>query len=408
MLTHFYRATLACLLAAALPACSDDDSAGAGPGSAASSGASSGTGGGGTGGGSSGSGGDAAGGGGAGGSAPAGVPFVYVGVDTDKILIHSLDRATGALTLLDSVDAGSHPTFLAVDPMRRFLYAVNESSSEVASFAIDPSTGGLTFLNRVASGGQGPAHISVDGTGKFVLAANYGGGNVSVFGVQGDGSLGDALATYATGENAHWAATDPSNQYAFVPNKGSDLVSQLIFDELTGALTPNAVPGVATANGAGPRHLAFHPAGGFVYVINEIDDTMGAYTFDADLGTLTPIQTLSTLPGGVDGGGNSCADVHTSPDGAFLYGSNRGHDSLVIYAVDPASGMMSLVGHQSTGGSTPRNFTVDPSGELVLVANLGSNNVVSFRVDKGSGKLTELLTTPVEGAPSYVGIVLLP
>lgn len=409
MITRFLPLTLVCLAAASLPACSDDDSnmtasgttSAAGPGSSGSGGSGAGT----TG---SGGGGGAGGNGGAGGSAPVGVPFVYVGVDTDEILIYRLDRETGALTFLDRTDAGPGPSFLAVDPTRRFLYAVNEGSSEIASFAIDPATGGLTFLNRVPSGGQGPAHVSVDGTGGYVLAANYGGGSVSVFAVQGDGSLGDALDTYPTGQNAHFVHTDPGNRFAFVPNKGSDTVSQLVFDEATGALSPNPVPSVATADGAGPRHLAFHPAGGFAYVINEIDDTMTAYEFDADLGTLSPLLTLPTLPPGADGPSNSCADVHPTPDGAFLYGSNRGHDSLVIYALDPVTGMHSLVGHQSTGGSTPRNFTVDPTGELVLVANLGSDNVVSFRVNPATGMLTELITTDLDGSPSFVGIVLLP
>jgi 6-phosphogluconolactonase len=342
---------------------------------------------------------------GGGGTAAAGVPFVYVGGEDNRIRVFLLDRETGALEPRSTVEAGSNPSFLATDAGHRFLYAVNENSGQVASFAIDAATGELTFLNRVSSQGDGPAYVSVDRTGRWVLVANYGGGTAAVLPVLPNGSLGEAVDVESPGVNPHLIRTDASNRFAFVPNKGSDTVSQFLFDEATGRLEPSSPPRVDTAAGAGPRHLDFHPTAPYAFVINELGDTVVTYAFDAASGTLSPRQTVPTLPDSFDASQNFCADLHVSVDGRFLYGSNRGHDSLVIYSIDAATGTLTLVGHQSTGGQWPRNFGLDPAGGLLLAANQRSGTVVTFRIDAATGKLTQLITTQVGANPAWVGVI---
>lgn len=339
------------------------------------------------------------------GGGPAGRPFAYVGASDDKIHVFRVDPATGALTPASEIDAGSGPSFLAFSPDHHSLYAVNEGSDELAAFAIDASTGALTFLNRVSSNGAGPAHVAVDATGGVVFGVNYGGGNLTMLGVSPSGALGAPIVTMSTGKNAHELALDPSNHFAFVPNLGVDDVSQLLFDAPGKTLVANATPTVATAAGAGPRHMAFHPSAAFAYVIGETNDTMTAMAFDAALGRLSPIQTLSTLPMGVNGDTNTCAEVAFGKSGRFLYGSNRGHDSIVIFDVNETTGLMTLVGHQLTGGSAPRHFSIDPSGSFLYVGNQQSKEIVSFRIDPTTGKLTELFTTPLAGGPGFVGVI---
>jgi 6-phosphogluconolactonase len=260
----------------------------------------------------------------------------------------------------------------------------------------------------VSSEGNGPAHVAVDGTGRYVLAANYGEGNVTLLAVSPDGSLGAPVATLATGPNAHQVALDPSNGSVFVPNLGNDTVSQLRLDAAAGTLTFNAVPEVELPAGSGPRHLAFHPSAPFAYVIGELGDTMTAMSFDLATGQLAPLQTLSTLPPGVDGADSFCAEVAFEPSGRFLYGSNRGHDTLVQFEVDAATGLLTQVAHESTGGSWPRHFSIAPAGDLLIVANQRSDTLVSFRVDPSTGALSALHTTTLSASPAFVGVVDLP
>jgi 6-phosphogluconolactonase len=251
--------------------------------------------------------------------------------------------------------------------------------------------------------------VTVDQTGKFVLVANYNGGNIAVLPLAADGALSNAVdgADHGAGAQSHQVVLDPSNRFLLVPNKGRSDVSQYRFDPASGEITPNEPAALALAQGAGSRHVAFHPSGAFAYVINELDDTVTALAFDAQRGTLSQLQTLSTLPDGVDGTSNSGAEIQVSGSGRFVYGSNRGHDSIVIYAVDAATGRLSVLGHQPTGGSTPRSFQLEPSGRLLLVANQGSDEVVTFRVDAQTGLLTELLPTTVP-SPAFVGVIYLP
>jgi 6-phosphogluconolactonase len=343
--------------------------------------------------------------------------FAYVGGYNNQISVFSMDEATGALTPRGApADANPSPSFIAFAPDGKYLFSVNEADNlngtnagAVSAFRIDAATGGLTFINRVSSQGNGPAHVAVDHSGKFVFVANYNGGTIAVLPVADDGTLGDAVATDAHGANAqaHEAVIDATNQFLFTPNKGLSNISQYRFDATSGQLTPNTPPAVALAAGAGTRHLAFHPTEPFAYAINEVDDTMVTLAFNIAQGTLTPIQTLSTLPQGVDGGNNACAEVQVAPSGNFVYGTNRGNDTIVIYAVSSQTGMLSLVGHQATGGANPRSFHVDVNGKLLLVANQNTNQVVTFAVDTATGLLTQRSSVNVQ-APTFVGVLYLP
>lgn len=355
--------------------------------------------------------------GGSGGSAPSGRAFAYVGSYENAIYVYALDLDTGVLTPQGGrVDAPPSPSFLAFAPDARHLYAVNEAddvggtgAGAVSAFDIDGTSGALRFINRVSSGGKGPAHVLVDASGRFVLVANYNGGNFSVLSVDAQGGLGARVAGAEQGESAqtHEVVLDPTNRFLFVPNKGRSDVAQYRFDAPTGSVTPSTPAELDLAGGAGTRHLAFHPTLPVAYIVNELDDTVVTASFAASSGTLTATQTLSTLPAGANGGQNSCAEIQVAPSGRFVYGSNRGHDSIVIYSVDATTGRLALVGHQDTGGDTPRSFHVEASGRLMLVANQGSDEVVSFRVDADSGRLERLERVSVP-SPAFVGVLYLP
>jgi 6-phosphogluconolactonase len=321
----------------------------------------------------------------------------------------SLDAKTGALTLQGDIAAfGTSPSFLAVSPDATHLYAVDENTpGRVGAYAIDEANGSLTFQNAVSSGGDGPPFVSLDATGKFVLVANYTSGSVSVLPVQADGSLGAAVTTLSVGAESHMILTDPTNHFAFVPCKGADYVAQFLFDAATGQLTPNAVPQVATATGAGPRHLAFHPNGRFAYLINETNSTMSLYGFDSTHGTLTEIQTVSTIPSSFTGP-NTAAEVHVHPSGAWLFGSNRGDDSIVVYSLDATTGEMKLVGFTPSGGMSPRDFALDPTGTFLYAANQDAGNVVPFRFDPDAGTLAAVGSAVTVPAASFVGLAVLP
>jgi 6-phosphogluconolactonase len=395
-----------------LGGCSDDEPAGPGASGAGASGTgASGSGGAGaSGSGASGGSGGAtvgSGGSGSGGVPDLGAPFVYVGQGNGEIAVFELDDESGALSPLSSVSAGDYPSFLAIAPNDRFVYAALEGSDAVAALSVDAETAALTLLGSKSSEGSGPAHVSVDASSKWVFVANYGSGTVAVLPILADGSLGDAVDTESPGQNSHLIRSDPSNAFVFVPNKGSDTISQYLFDSATGQLEENDPPSVQTADGAGPRHLDFHPSLPIVYGINESDDTLSVYDLAAG-GTLTEKQVLSTLPDGVGGGGNSCADVHVSIDGKFVYGSNRGDDSIVVFAVAADSGMLTLVEHEPTGGETPRNFGLHPAGGALLVANQGTNTVVSMTIDTATGELAPVASTDTDAQPFWVGVITLP
>jgi 6-phosphogluconolactonase len=335
--------------------------------------------------------------------------FAYVGTYTRKgaegIYIYAFDPTSGALAPASVATGIENPTFLATDPQQRYLYAVSEVNSideqpggAVFAYSIDSQTGELDFLNRERTGGAGTCHVCVDRTGQAVLAANYGSGSASVLPIQSDGRLGEATDLVQhhgssvnprrqQGPHAHSVTLSPDNRFAFVADLGIDKLMIYQLDLERGKLTPNDEPWAPAEAGAGPRHFAFHPNGDYAYVINELDSTLSAFAYDKARGTLKALQNVSTLPDEFEGQ-NTCADVHITPSGEFIYGSNRGHDSIAIFRIDGATGKLSYVGHEPTQGKTPRNFGIDPTATFLLAANQDSDTIVSFRLDRQSGKLT--------------------
>ena len=339
--------------------------------------------------------------------APPATAFVYVSGYAPTIARYTLDGSTGALTARGATPATGSPSFLAVDPARRHLYAVDEANSKVESFAIDPQSGALTHLGSdAASGGSGPAHLSVDGSGKWVLVANYTSGDLAVLPIGADGSAGAPTTTLHAGGNAHQLLTDASNHFAFAPCLMSNYVAQYAFDAAGGGLAPATPPTVPAASaGAGPRHLALHPNARYAYLIEESDSMMTAYSLDG-AGHLAYLQRLSTRAAGASGA-NTGAEVQVHPSGKFLYGSNRGDDDIAVFALG-SDGKMTAIAHTKTGGQTPRHFSLDPAGRFLLVANQGSGDVHVFAVDASTGTLSAVGAPITATAPSFVGVVALP
>jgi 6-phosphogluconolactonase len=335
---------------------------------------------------------------------PAKTLWVYFGTYGKGIYRAELDTASGKLTSRGLAGETANPSFLAIHPSQKFLFAVGEIGNfkgkpggVVNAFAIEPKTGKLTLLNQQSSKGSGPCHVSVDKTGKNVLVANYGGGSVAVLPIGDDGKLAEASAFVqhtGTGPNkarqegphAHSINLDPGNRFAVAADLGLDKVMIYRFDPAKGSLTPNDPAFGAAPPGAGPRHFSFHPSGKYGYVCDEMTSQVTAFSYDADKGVLKEIQTISTLPEPVKG--NSTAEVVVHPSGKFVYCSNRGHNSIAIFSIDADTGKLTRIGNESTQGKIPRNFALDPSGSLLLAANQDSNNVVVFKVDPATGKLT--------------------
>jgi 6-phosphogluconolactonase len=340
--------------------------------------------------------------------------YVYVGGYRPEISIFKLDLHSGSLQHLTDVPAGTAPSFLAFDPALTHLYALDEvDSGRVRAFAIDGATGGLRSLNEVSSAGVGPAHLSVDRSGHFVLVANYAdkkSGTIAVLPIDADGKLGDAVDTkdFGPATMPHMIVADPSNHYVYVPCKGGPYVAEFSFDGTTGRLSALDPEKIALPPGAGPRHLAFHPGKDVAYLINEQAMTVVVYALDHGSGKLTEQQTIGTLPAGASATdkGLSTAEIEVHPSGKFLYGSNRGHNSIVIYRIDDA-GRLSLVGHESRTIAKPRHFQIDPTGTLLLVANQDGGTISVFRIDLTTGRL-ELLgaPTPAGKQPSFVGTII--
>jgi 6-phosphogluconolactonase len=336
----------------------------------------------------------------------------YTGGASKGIYSYHFDDSAGRLTAMGLAAETPNPSFLAVSPNRRFLYAANEESAgRVSAFSIDG--GKLKLLNTVPSRGAGPCHVALDQTGKWLFAANYNSGSVAAFPVHDDGSLGEAAAFVQhsgssvnaqrqAGPHAHSVNLSPDNRFVLAADLGLDEI-------LTYRI--NAAKGLASSKplltkvqpGSGPRHLAFSPDGRFAYAINEILATVTVFQYDAAAGGLREAQTISTLPAGFTGA-NSAAEIAVHPSGKFVYASNRGHDSIAVFHIDAAKGTLTPAGYVPTGGKTPRNFTIDLSGKFLLAANQDSGNIVVFRIDQGTGGLTP---AGVEAKlPSPVSIVL--
>ena len=347
----------------------------------------------------------------------------YTGPKSKGIYRYELDTATGKLGGGEVAAESTSPSFLAIDPKRRFLFSVNEvsdfrgrKSGAVSSFALDPKTGKLTSINQQSTVGDGPCHIVADRTGTHVLLANYGGGSVAVLPYDGDGKLAAAscfVQHKGSGPNnrrqeaphAHSINLDAAGRFAAAADLGLDKVYVYKYDPEKGVLTPNDPPFTTTAPGAGPRHFAFHPSAPFAYVCGEMDSTVTAFRYDAEKGTLTKLQTLSTLP---EGGkpGNSTAEVQVHPSGKFVYVSNRGHDSIAGFTVDAKTGELTPAGRQGDGIKVPRNFGIDPSGKWMLVASQDGDNIAVFAIDPETGALKPTGTKVNVGTPVCVKFVL--
>jgi 6-phosphogluconolactonase len=335
--------------------------------------------------------------------------LLYVGTYTEGnraegIHLVRMNPRSGQLRLVRSFDGGANPSFLAVHPNGRVLYAVNEieqhngrPSGAVSAFAIARDSGALTRLTQQPSEGASPCYVSVDRSGRAVLVANYAGGSVALLPVQSDGALAKAAhvvqhvgsgprAERQAAAHAHFIAADPSNRFALAADLGIDRVLVYRLDLDSGALLHVEQADAVMRGGAGPRHLAFHPTLPLVFVANELDSTVTALSFDRERGTLSPLHTHSTLLGGWTGA-NYPADIHVSPSGRTLYVSNRGHNSIAVFSVADSTGALALEQVISTDGDWPRNFSLDPTGQWLLVANQRSGSVVVFARDSDSGKL---------------------
>ena len=356
--------------------------------------------------------------------------FVYVGTYTqtesfargkaEGIYVYRMDPLTGALIYVSKIVGVFNPSYLVIAPERRRLYAVNEHYGDVrpdgavSAFAIDPVTKELTFLNQQSTHGLAPCYVSINRTGHYLLVANYMSGNVAVLPIEADGRLAEAsdLVQHAgsgplhgqEGPHAHCVVPDPASDYVVAADKGADKLFIYRLDTNKGRLLPADPPSVQAEPGAGPRHFVFHPHGRMAYAINELGCTITAYAYDRQCGALQAVQSVPTLPAGSEGR-NWTADIHVAPSGQFVYGSNRGHDSIVIYRVDEQTGKLSYVGHEPTQGRTPRNFVIDPSGRFLLAANQNTDTIVTFRIDAQSGKL--LATGHVTEAPTPVCLKML-
>jgi 6-phosphogluconolactonase len=340
--------------------------------------------------------------------------FVYVGGYRPQISIFKMDLKTGKLQHLRDVAAGTAPSFLAFDPSLAHLYALDEvDSGRVRAFAIDHASGNLTFLNDVSSAGVGPAHLSVDRGGRFVLVANYAdkkSGTVAILSIEEGGRIGAAVDTkdFGPGSMPHMIVADPSNRYVYVPCKGGPFVAEFSFDSTSGRLMPLDPDKVSSPPRSGPRHIAFHPTKDLAYVMNEQAMEVIAYAVDRSSGQLKELQAISTLPAGTSATtpGLSTAEIEVHPSGKLLYGSNRGQDSLVIYRIGD-DGRLTLAGHETRGLSKPRHFQIDPTGTLLLVANQDAGTITVFSINQSTGALTPMgAPTPAGTQPSFVGTVI--
>ena len=335
--------------------------------------------------------------------------MVYIGTYTagksKGIYVSKFDRANGSLSLPELAVEAKNPSFLCLHPNGKFLYSVGEvdsfdgkKSGVVSAYQIEPG-GKLTLLNQQASEGTGPCHLDLDKTDRCLLVANYGSGSIAALPMGKDGKLGEARTkiqhsgssvnrSRQEGPHAHFITTDAKNRFALTCDLGLDKVLVYQLDPEKASLTPNEPPSFTIKAGEGPRHLVFHPHGKWLYVINEMGSSISAFEYDSRFASVKDVQMVSTLPADFKGH-STCAEVQMHPSGKFLYGSNRGHDSIAMFAIDEKSGKLASLGQQSTGGRTPRHFVIDPKGKWLLAENQDSDNVVVFGIDEKTGKLKE-------------------
>ena len=346
--------------------------------------------------------------------------YTQDGSTSKGIYAYRYDAASHEITDLGVAAETTNPSFVALSPNGKYLYAVNElqnykgpNSGGVSAFSVDSATGKLTFLNEVPSRGADPCYITVDKTGKWVLVANYTGGSVAVFPVLADGKIGEAKTFVQhtghgadpkrqEGPHAHSIDLSPDNRFAYVDDLGLDELLVYKFDAAKGTLTPNDPPYVKLDPASGPRHFALAPSGKFAYVVSEMKGTVTVFSIDSRTGTPHALQTVSTLPEGFKGDIED-AEIAVHPSGKFLYASNRGDgNSIAVFAIDSAKGTLTPVEYASTQGKTPRSFEIDPTGMLLFAENQASNNIVVFKIDQQTGKLTP--TGKVLDVPSPVDV----
>lgn len=348
--------------------------------------------------------------------------FAYVGAYTtepfgghaDGLAVFQIDPAGGEWKQVQVLKDAVDPSFLTLG-RNNMVYAVHESTAQASAFAVDPATGHLTHLNTESTGGDVPASVGVDPSGRFVIVANYMGGTVAVLPAQPGGKLGplQQLITLEgqpgpdpkeqTQSHPHDVVFDPTGRYVIVPDKGFDRVFIFELEAATGRLTPAPTPFITVEPGSGPRHLAFHPEGTYAYLINELGSTVMVYVYNSSGPVLTHLQTISTLPGDYTGE-NTCAEITVDPSGRYVYGSNRGHDSIVVYEVDQGSGYISPVQWISSGGKGPRFFMLAKNGSALYSANQYSDNITMYSVDQVSGQLTPTGQDVKTGTPVCIAV----
>ena len=345
----------------------------------------------------------------------------YSVADKESIHLYQLNLKDGSLKKLSAVSGLRNPSFLKIHPNGKFLYAVNEvgdfegkKSGGITAFGLDRENGKLQQLNQQPSGDNGPCHLTVDATGNYILVAHYGGGSTTVLPIKKDGSVGAVTSqikhkgssthSRQKAPHAHAIHVGPNNKFAFAPDLGIDKVLVFKFDEKTGGIRETSFGGASVAPGSGPRHFGFHPNGKYAYVINEIKQTVTAFSYRAKRGKLRTLQTISTVPEPVKG--NSTAEILVHPSGKFLYGSNRGHNSIAMFHIDEKNGKLTAIGHEPIRGEIPRNFGIDPTGQFLLAAGQRSNNVNVFRIDPKSGKLKFTGNTIEISKPVCVRMIL--
>jgi 6-phosphogluconolactonase len=318
--------------------------------------------------------------------------------------MYEVDTTTWMPSKPVSVSPAGNASFLAFSASGGHMYATDEDGGFLRAYRLDATTGAPMALNSVQTAGH-PTHVAVSPDGLFVLGADYNEGKVEVVGADATGALKTGVDTESPGNQAHEVVFSPDGKFVFVPCKASDKIAQFRYTAATGMLDPNTPPSVASAQGAGPRHLAFTPDGRYAYVIDEVGNTMETLVYDAAAGTFSRKGAITTLPSGFSGSSTG-AEVAVAPSGKFVYGSNRivgANGDLVIYSIGP-DGTITLVGHESTRGVQPRHFSIDPSGQALFVANLDSSTVVVFRIDDGTGKLTFVTQLDVAMKPQFAGI----
>jgi len=351
-------------------------------------------------------------------SSPASSVFIgtYTGGKSRGIYVCRFESASGKLGQPALAAETRNPSFLAVHPNGRWLYAAGEVSDfegqragAVTAFQVEEGTARLTLLNAKPSGGSGPCYLTLDQSGKCLLVANYNSGSLAAFPIQPDGRLGPQGASVQhhgssvnherqEGPHAHFITTDPANRFALACDLGLDKVFVYRLNPAEASLVPNQPPYALVKPGSGPRHLVFHPNGRYVYVINEMGSSLAVFDYEAEQGVMKPVQTISTLPADFQGQ-NTCAEVQIHPSGKFLYASNRGQDTIASFAINSHNGNLAYLRSVPSGGKTPRHFVFDPSGMWLLAENQDSDNVVVFRVDNSTGRLSPTGEQVEVGAP---------